>query len=29
MGRVAPADSTVQVTGEAGLLDRWLQLTAF
>ena len=29
MRRFSAADSTVQVTGDAGLLDRWLQLTAF
>ena len=29
MRRVSPTDRAVQVTGDAGLLDRWLQLTAF
>jgi len=29
MGRRSPADGAVQVTGDAGLLERWLQLTAF
>jgi len=29
MRRLSPAGAAVQVTGDAGLLDRWLQLTAF
>jgi len=29
MRRLSPADGAVQVTGNVGLLDRWLQLTAF
>jgi len=29
MRRASPADGTVQVTGETGLLERWLELTAF
>jgi uncharacterized protein (TIGR03083 family) len=29
MRRLSPADGAVRVSGDAGLLDRWLELTAF